>query len=60
MQVFDRVIPTAETVAKLSAVTTEEVRRAAARLFRSAPTLTALGPAGKVPSLPAIADRLAA
>jgi predicted Zn-dependent peptidase len=60
MQVFDRVIPTAETVAKLSAVTTEEVRRAAARLFRSAPTLTALGPAGKVPGLPAIADRLAA
>jgi predicted Zn-dependent peptidase len=60
MQVFDRVIPTAETVAKLSAVTTEEVRAAAARLFRAAPTLTALGPAGKVPGLHAIADRLAA
>ncbi|MBV9783520.1 MAG: insulinase family protein [Acidisphaera sp.] len=60
LQVFGRVIPTAETVAKLNAVTSEDVRRAAARLFRAAPTLTALGPADRVPGLPVIAERLAA
>jgi hypothetical protein len=36
------------------------VQSAAARLFRAAPTLAALGPAGRVPSVPAIAERLAA
>jgi predicted Zn-dependent peptidase len=60
IQVFDRVIPTAETVGKLNAVTTEDVRRAAARVFRATPTLAALGPAGRVPGLAEIADKLAA
>jgi len=60
LQVFGRIIPTAETVARINAVTTEDVRRAAARLFRAVPTLAALGPAGKVPPLPAIAEKLAA
>ena len=60
IQVFGRVIPTAETVAKINAVTIPDVQRAAGRLFRSAPTLAVLGPAGRVPSLPSIADRLAA
>ena len=58
IQVFDRIIPTAETVAKLAAVTTEEVCRAADRGCSAAkPTLAALGPAGKVPGLPAIAEQ---
>ena len=60
MQVHGRPIPTAETVAKLDAVGTEDVRRAAARIFRGAPTLAAVGPADHVPGLPAIADKLAA
>ena len=60
MQVFGRIIPTAETVAKINAVTIDDVQSAAARLFRAAPTLAALGPAGRVPSVPAIAERLAA
>ncbi len=60
MQVFGRPVPTAETVAKLNAVTTSDVRRAAARIFRGAPTLAAMGPAEGVPGLPAIIDRLAA
>jgi predicted Zn-dependent peptidase len=60
MQVFGRIIPTAETVAKINAVTIDAVQSAAARLFRAAPTLAALGPAGRVPSVPAIAERLAA
>jgi len=60
LQVFGRMIPTAETVGKLNAVTTEDVRHAAARQFRAKPTLAALGPAGRVPKLAAIAEKLAA
>jgi len=60
MQIFGRVIPTAETVARLNAVTTEDVQRSAARLFRSSPTLAALGPVQHVPDLASIAERLAA
>jgi predicted Zn-dependent peptidase len=60
IQVFGRVIPTAETVARIEAVTTADILRAAARLFRGAPTLAAIGPAGHVPGLPTITGRLAA
>jgi len=60
IQVFGRVIPTEETVAKLNAVTTDDVQRAAARHFRGRPTLAAMGPAGRVPKLADIAETLAA
>ncbi|MBX5454352.1 MAG: insulinase family protein [Acidobacteriia bacterium] len=60
MQVFGRVIPTEEIVARIAAVTAEDVCRTAARLFRAPPTLAALGPVSKVPGLPLIVDRLAA
>jgi predicted Zn-dependent peptidase len=60
MQVFGRVIPTEETVAKLNAVGVDDISRAAARIFRAQPTLAALGPAARVPALPKIIDRLAA
>lgn len=60
LQVFGRVIPTAETVARIEAVTVADVERAAARLFRGRPTLAAMGPAENVPGLPAIAEKLAA
>ncbi len=60
LQVFGRVIPVQETVARLNAVTVQDVQRAAARHFRSAPTLAALGPADRVPGLATIADALAA
>jgi predicted Zn-dependent peptidase len=59
-QVFGRVVPTEETVAKLNAVTTADVCRAATRVFRGAPTLATMGPAEKVPSLGQVAERLAA
>jgi predicted Zn-dependent peptidase len=59
-QVFGRVVPTAETVARIDAVTVDDVRRAAARLFRGRPTLAAMGPAERVPGLPQIVERLAA
>ena len=60
LQVFNRVVPTAETVAKINAVTTDDVCRAAARLFRGPPTLATMGPAERVPALGMIAERLAA
>ncbi len=60
IQVFGRPVPTAETVAKLAAVGVADVQRAAARIFRGAPTLAVMGPAEKVPSLSAIVERLAA
>jgi predicted Zn-dependent peptidase len=60
LQVFGRAIPTAETVARLNAVTLDDIRRAAARVFRGRPTLAALGPASRVPPLADIAEKLAA
>ncbi|HEV7264332.1 MAG TPA: pitrilysin family protein [Falsiroseomonas sp.] len=60
LQVHGRIIPVEETKAKIAAVTIEQVQAAAARMFRAVPTLAALGPAGKVPALPAIAEKLAA
>jgi predicted Zn-dependent peptidase len=59
-QVFGRVIPTAETVQRMNAVTIEQVQAAAARLFRGKPTLAAMGPTAQVPVLDIIADRLVA
>ena len=60
VQIFGRVVPTAETVAKINAVTTADIQRAAVRHFRATPTLAAMGPAEKVPSLKEIAAILAA
>ena len=60
LQVFNRVVPTMETVGKINAVTTDDVRRAAARLFRGTPTLATMGPADRVPGLGEIAETLGA
>ncbi len=60
MQIHGRVIPTAETVGRIEAVTIAQVQQAATRIFRAAPSLAALGPAGRVPGLPMITERLAA
>jgi predicted Zn-dependent peptidase len=60
IQVFGRIMPTAETVAKIEAVTIEDVQAAAAAIFHAAPTLAALGPAGQVPDLRKISEALAA
>jgi predicted Zn-dependent peptidase len=60
LQVYGRIIPVEETKAKIAAVTVDQVQALAARMFRATPTLAALGPAGKVPPLPAIAEKLAA
>ncbi|HEY5299752.1 MAG TPA: pitrilysin family protein [Acetobacteraceae bacterium] len=59
IQVFGRVVPVAETVAKINAVDRAAIQRAAARHFRAAPTLAVLGPGGQVPSLASVAETLA-
>ena len=60
LQVHGRVIPTEETKQKIAAVTIEQVQEAAMLAFAGKPTLAALGPATKVPSLMQIAESLAA
>ena len=60
LQVFGRIIPTAETVSRINAGGLDDSRRAAARLFRATPTLATLGPAARIPALGAIVERLAA
>jgi predicted Zn-dependent peptidase len=59
-QIFGRIIPVAETVQKIEAVTTADVRAAAAAIFRQKPTLATIGPIGQVPKFSTIIDRLAA
>jgi predicted Zn-dependent peptidase len=59
-QIFGRVIPAFETVAKIEAVTEADVHAAAAKIFRQRPTIATIGPIGQVPKLAAIIDRLAA
>ena len=57
---WGRVVPTEETVARINAVTAEEVAAVARRMFRARPTLAAIGPIGALPSMGAIAERIAA
>ncbi|MFT8886223.1 MAG: pitrilysin family protein [Acetobacter papayae] len=60
LQIFGRIIPTQETVSRIEAVTTDDIRAAAARIFAGTPTLAALGPIGHIPSLQSITENLAA
>jgi predicted Zn-dependent peptidase len=55
---WGRVIPSEEIVAKVDAVTVDEVRAAGHALLAGAPTLAAIGPIRKAPSLARIAERL--
>ncbi len=60
LQIFGRIIPTQETVSRIEAVTTDDIRAAAVKIFAGTPTLAALGPIGHVPSLQNITENLAA
>jgi predicted Zn-dependent peptidase len=55
---WDRVIPSEEIVAKVDAVTVDQVRAAGEGVLRGAPTLAAIGPIKKLPSLVQVAERL--
>ena len=56
--IYGRPIPPAEAVARIDAVTIDDLRRLARRLTRSAPTLTVLGPIGQVMDYGALRQRL--
>tara|TARA_B100000427_G_scaffold278108_1_gene247705 strand:- start:148 stop:1407 length:1260 start_codon:yes stop_codon:yes gene_type:complete len=58
MLIFDRPIPAEEIVAKVDAVTPEDVIRVAGRLFSSKPTVSAIGPLAKLEAGEAFAQRL--
>ena len=58
LQVFGRIIPTAETIARIDAVTPADISVAAQRIFGQAPTLAVMGPGEQVPGLDAITKRL--
>jgi len=60
LQVFGRPVPVEETVAKIEAVTEDDVLRVARRLFAGKPTLASLGPVARVPPLAQFAEKLAA
>jgi predicted Zn-dependent peptidase len=56
--IYGRPIPPAEAVARIDAVTIDDLARLARRLTHSAPTLTALGPIGQVMEYDALRQRL--
>jgi predicted Zn-dependent peptidase len=56
--IYGRPIPPAEAVARIDAVTIDDLKRLARRLTQSAPTLTTLGPIGQVMEYDALRRRL--
>jgi predicted Zn-dependent peptidase len=60
MLIWGRPISPAELIARIDAVTVDDVRKAGMTLLGSTPTLAALGPVAKLPRLDSIRTRLAA
>ena len=60
IQTFGRVISTEEVLGKINAVTEADIRRAAIRHFRAAPTLATVGPSAQVLTLANIVETLGA
>ena len=61
MQIWDRIPPLEETIAKIDAVTTGDVRDMAAQIATQAPAALALyGPVDTAPTLDALQERRAA
>jgi len=58
LAVFGRVLPRAEIIDKIDALTLAEIRRAGVRLLASAPTVAAIGSSKRVPDAADIARRL--
>jgi predicted Zn-dependent peptidase len=56
--IYGRPIPPTEAVARIDAVTIDDLKRLARRLTQSAPTLTTLGPIGQVMEYDALRRRL--
>jgi predicted Zn-dependent peptidase len=60
LAVFGRVIPRADIIGRIDALTIDEVRTAGRRLLRSVPTVAAIGPLSKAPSPDKVAAQLGA
>ena len=58
MVIYGRPMPVAEVVAKVEAITADDVVRVARRLFATPPTVAVLGPLAKAPDYQSIAARL--
>lgn len=58
MLIYGRPVPTEETVEKVDRVTAADVTRVADRLFSSIPTVSAIGPLGRLENAEAFAGRL--
>lgn len=58
LMIFGRPIPAEESVAKIEAVDEAAIRRIAGRIFKSEPTLAALGPIGGVEDFDRVKARL--
>jgi predicted Zn-dependent peptidase len=56
--IYGRPVPVDEVLAKIAAVTVEDVERVARRLLATAPTVTAIGPLAHLESAERIAARL--
>jgi predicted Zn-dependent peptidase len=57
---YGRVVPPSEIIARVDAITVEDVRRVGRQILLSAPTLTTIGPVKTLPSLESISLRLGA
>lgn len=60
LQIYGRTIPVEEIAERIDAVTAEDVRRVAARMMATAPTLAALGPVAPLEDYESVRARLAA
>jgi len=58
MQVYGRPLPVEEMIARVDAISVEEVRKTAAAMLRSPPTIAAIGAVGKVPGQAKVAEAL--
>jgi predicted Zn-dependent peptidase len=55
---FGRILTRAEMIEKIDRLSLDEIRRAGAKALRSAPTVAAIGPIGKVYSPDRVMERL--
>ena len=60
LQIFGRLIPIAETVSRIDAVTPADICRVAGKIFSGQPTLASIGPVDGVMGLDILQGRLAA
>ena len=58
MQVYGRPLPIEEMIARVEAISVEEVRKTGAAMLRSPPTIAAIGAVGKVPGQAKVAEAL--